>query len=432
MRRRVVAAVTAVLMAAVSSACSGSALNPDTGASPGAVVRIGLITPKSGPYKDIGDDMRDGWNLYLSEHGGKLGGRPVEVIEADEGDGKDAVRVAGKKLIEQDKVDVLVGGATADTVASLDPLLKQSGIALIGTGGRPSVITDPTYLWHTSWLSQETGAAIADHIRTAVAGPVYAIGPDYVGGRDQIGGFVKAYTGKGGKLANAGGEPEWTPWPATANFAPYFAKIKASDAKAVYTFYAGAAATAFVTQYREFGVGLPLYGAGFLTEGKVLKEQREAAAGIYTVMNYAANLDIDANRKFVAAFNAKHAGATPNIYHVTSWDAALVLDLALTEAATGRTSAPTASASGSAAASAVVGTATPGAAVTPAATSANPRAASILAALSRIGEVPSPRGGWQFGPVNHTPVQRWYLRQVASDGGVLANVKIAELATLGS
>ncbi|MEU7823011.1 ABC transporter substrate-binding protein [Catellatospora sp. NPDC049133] len=419
--------------------CSGSALSPDTSTPAGDAVRVGLLIPKSGPYKAIGDDMLKGWNLYLQQHGNVLNGRPITVVEADEGDGKEQARAAAKKLIEQDRVDIIVGGATADTVQTLDPMLRAAKIPLIGTGGRPSTVTDPTYIWHTSWLSQETGAAIAEHIRTTVNGPVFVIGPDYIGGHDQIGGFVNAFTSKGGKLANPDGKPTWTPWvPPTTNFEPFLAKIKQSDAKAVYTFYAGSSAVEFVKQYRQFGINLPLYGAGFLTEGAVLTAQGEAARGIWTVMNYAYNLDTNANRLFVSAFSAAYAGATPNIYHVTSYDAALVLDMAIREAMHGGGPIPAASPTASAAPSLgapTSGASSPAASASPS-TPAGPvgpvSSETLLRALPRIGEVPSPRGPWQFGPVNHTPVQRWYLRKVDDDGGVLANVRFAELATLGS
>jgi branched-chain amino acid transport system substrate-binding protein len=427
-RRRAMWALTTTLAVAISG-CSGSALNPDDTKTSDGTVRIGLILPKSGPYKTVGDDIHDGWQLYLDQHGGTLGGHKVEVVEADEGDGKDAVRVAGKKLLEQDKVDVLVGNASAETVLSLDPLLRQHGVPMIGTGGRPSTITDPTYIWHTSWMSQETGAAIADYLRTTVNGPVYAIGPDYVGGHDQITGFTKAFTAKGGKLANPSGEPEWTPWAPTptTNFQPYLAKIKQSGAKAVYTFYAGSSAVEFVKQYKQFGVDLPLYAAGFLTDGAVLAAEGSAAEGISTVLNYAANIDTDANRRFVAGFNAQHAGATPNIYHVCGWDAAMVLDMALTQAG-----AATATPAATAATGSPTATGTPTVAAPTPPSGRSSITAAILAALPHLGEVASPRGPWQFGPVNHTPVQKWYLRKVTADGGVLANVKIAELATLGS
>ncbi|WP_018252942.1 ABC transporter substrate-binding protein [Salinispora mooreana] len=429
-RRRAVAIAVATLLLTVSG-CSGSSLG-DSDAS-GEEIRIGLIVPKSGPYKAIGDDQAAGFRLALDKLGGKLGGRPVTVIEADEGEGKATALASARKLIEQDKVLALVGGGTADTVQTLYPLLKESGVPLIGTGGRPSTVEDPTYLWSTSWLSQETGASIAGYLRQKVGeGRVWVIGPDYIGGRDQIGGFVDPFRKAGGKLANPGGEPTWTPWaPApTTEFSPYLTKIKESGAAAVYTFYAGASAVEFVKQYRQYGVDVPLYASGFLTEGPSLAALGPAAEGIYTALNYSTTLDNAANRDFVRRYTAANDGKLPNLYHVCAWDAALVLDKAIAEALAGP-DAP--------AASPVPGSST---AVSPATSSSASAAAggasgeltgqSLTAALSRVGSIDSPRGAWQFGPKNHTPVQAYYLREVAQDGQVWVNRTMQTLTTLGS
>ncbi|SCL13044.1 branched-chain amino acid transport system substrate-binding protein [Micromonospora nigra] len=431
--RLAIAAATAALLLAISG-CTGSSLGGSDNTN--EEIRIGLIVPKSGPYKAIGDDQAAGWRLALDKLGGKLGGRPVRVIEADEGDGKATALASARKLIEQDKVLALVGGGTADTVQTLYPLLKESGVPLIGTGGRPSTVADPTYLWSTSWLSQETGASIAAYLRQKVGeGRVWVIGPDYIGGRDQIGGFVDAFRKAGGKLANPGGEPTWTPWaPApTTEFSPYLTKIKESGAAAVYTFYAGASAVEFVKQYRQYGVDVPLYASGFLTEGPSLTALGQQAKGIYTALNYSTTLDNAANRDFVRRYTAANDGKLPNLYHVCGWDAALVLDKAIAEALA-RPDAP----------AATPGTTTSptpsnATAVSPAASPASTGGASgeltsrsLTAALSRVGSIDSPRGAWQFGSQNHTPVQAYYLREVAQDGQVWVNRTVQTLTTLGS
>ncbi len=408
--------IAAALLMAVT-ACTGSSLGGSDNS--GEEISIGLIVPKSGPYKAIGDDQAAGWRLALEKLGGELGGRPVRVIEADEGDGKATALASARKLIEQDKVLALVGGATADTVQTVYPLLKESGVPLIGIGGRPSTVDDPTYLWSTSWLSQETGASIADYLRQEVGeGRVWVIGPDYIGGHDQIGGFVDAFRRAGGKLANPGEEPTWTPWaPApTTEFSPYLTKIKDSGAAAVYTFYAGTSAVEFVKQYRQYGITTPLYASGFLTEGPSLTALGEQAKGIYTALNYSTTLDNAANRDFVRRFAAANDGKLPNLYHVCAWDAALVLDKAIAEALA-HPNAPAATSDGQSA---------------PAAESGELTSQSLTAALSRVGSIDSPRGAWQFGPVNHTPVQAYYLREVAQDGQVWVNRTVQTLTTLGS
>ncbi|MGL4743880.1 MAG: ABC transporter substrate-binding protein [Dermatophilaceae bacterium] len=394
-RRRttyLLAALATVGMLAATG-CSGSAVTSDRAS--GDTLTVGLILPQSGPYQALGTDLERGWQLYLDTHGGTLGGQRIELVTADEAEGRQSALTAARKLLDRDKADVIVGTATADAVESIKTVITERKVPFVGTGGRPSTLTDLSYIWHTSWLSRETGAAIADHVRTAVQGPVYVIGPDYIGGRDQIGGFVDEYTAAGGQLANDNGKPSWTPWPTTTNFLPYLNQIRDSGAKAVYCFYAGTAAVDFVKQYDQAGLKgkVPLYGAGFLTEGAVLAAQGSAATGVRTVMNYAPDLDNPANRTFAPAFQTKHQSA-PNVYTVTGYDAALVLDQAI------------------------------------AAAGPQPTSASINTAIGELGAIPSPRGEWRFG-ANHSPVQPWYLREVKTDGRAAANVVIQPLATLG-
>ncbi len=394
--RRVLASfATAATLVTAVTACSGSSLdNPSK--QPAGNLKVGLMWPMSGPYKAIGDDLSKGFQLYLDNHGNKLGGHPIESIYADEAEGKQSAINAAKKLIEKDGVTVLAGTGTAESVESIKALVTERKIPLVGTGGRPSTLDDVTHIWHTSWLSRDAGQGVAAHIRKAVDGPVYAIGPDYVGGHDQIGGFVDSFTKEGGKLANEGGKPAWTPWPATTNFLPYLNQVKGSGAKAVYAFYAGTAAVEFVKQYEQAGLKgqIPLYGPGFLTEGAVLGAEGAAADGVRTVMNYAASIKNPTNEAFTAAYKKKH-NATPNIYNVTGYDAALVLDRAI------------------------------------AAAGPNPTSASINDALAKLGDIDSPRGHWRFG-TSHTPVQPWYLREVKTEGTTRANVVIENLPTIGS
>jgi branched-chain amino acid transport system substrate-binding protein len=344
-------------------------------------------------YKTVGDDFARGWQLYLDTHGGRLGGHQVKTTVVDEGDGRQATRTGIKKLVEQDRVTVVVGTISSDAVQAIHPVITEKHIPYVATGGRPDTLTDLTYTWHTSWQNRDAGQAIADYVRTTVAGPVYAIGPDYKGGWDQVGGFVDAFTAGGGKLANPGGKPTWTPFPATTNFLPYLNAIPGSGAKAVFAFYGGANAVDFVKQYAQSGLKLPLYAAGFTTEGAVLAAQGAAADGVYSSLNYAPDLDNPANRTFATAYQQKH-DQIPDLYTVTAYDAALLLDQAI------------------------------------AAAGPDPSSEAINTAIGKLGAIDSPRGQWRFG-VEHSPIQPWYLRQVRTDGRGRANVVVQTLTTLG-
>ncbi|MDJ1133634.1 ABC transporter substrate-binding protein [Streptomyces iconiensis] len=380
-------------MMTAAAGCGGGS----GGGSGDAKVKIGLLASLSGTYKAVGTDMRAGFELYLDTHGDKLGGREVDLSVADEGDGPPTAVPAATKLIKKDRVDVLTGIVGGGSYNAVLPMTKQRQIPLVGSNGRPEV-KDVSNVWHTSYLSDEPGEAIAEYVKKKADGPVYAIGPDYQGGHDELRGFTTAFKKAGGELANPDGKTRWTPFPKTTNFTPYFSDIKKSGAKAVYCFYAGKAAIDFVKQYAQSDVAdLPLYSAGFLTEGSTLDAQGKAAKDIYSVLNYAADLDNGPNRKFAADWTAKH-GTPPTTYAMASYDAAAVLDKAV--AAAGKDGGDVTS-------------------------------KTINEAIGKLGQIESPRGVWEFGDRTHAPVQKWYLRQVRPDGKKLANVMVQDLATLG-
>jgi branched-chain amino acid transport system substrate-binding protein len=390
-KQRLVTVGTAALGCALAlsvGACGGT---DDTGRQP---LAVGLLVALTGPYKSIGNDLRDGFRLYLSAHGGKLGGHPVELHAADEGDGADTALPAATKLVKDDNVIAMTGVVGAGSAAAVAPLVTEANIPLVGANGRPE-LKDDRYIWHTSFRSDEPGAAIAPFVRKKVKGPVYVLGPDYVDGYEEARGFTDAFTQLGGRVANLGGTPQFTPFPGTVDFTPFLNQVKQTGAKGVYAAYAGQTAVDFVKSYaRSSAAGLPLFGPGSLTEGPALAAEGAAAQNVSTVLNYATDLDNPANRRFVGAWLAAHPGTPVTTYAMAAWDAALVLDRAI--AAAGQD----------------------GATIT---------AERINRAIGGLGQIDSPRGPWQFDQKSHSPIQPWYLRQVRRDGRGLSNVVLQDL-----
>jgi branched-chain amino acid transport system substrate-binding protein len=372
--------------------CSGSSLSSDSGSQQSGPVKIGLLVPQTGVYKVIGDDLTQGFKLYLQLHGDKLGGRDVELIFADEGETGDSGKAAAEKLLKQDKCLAISGVVSSAVMGAIKDLVETSQVPLVGSNASPTTLQGVKYIWRTSYVNDEPGKALGKYLAENIQGKVYCIAADYQAGKDEINGLMETFKPTGQLAA----DPVYTPFAPnpTKNFQPYLAPIKGSGAKAVFCFYAGGSAVDFVKQYKQFGVGLPLYAPGFLTEGTVLKAQGDAAAGILTSMNYAADLDNAANRTFAAEYQKIYNQQVPTTYAMASYDAAAVLDKAIALAGNDLSSQ------------------------------------SLNTAIAKVGQIDSPRGTWQFNQ-NRTPQQKWYLREVKMDGSVLSNVLVSELTTLG-
>src|ERR1700730_5523939 len=66
-------------------------------------LKIGLIATLSGPPAILGQQLRNGFNLAVKNLGGKLGGRDVDVIVADDELKPDVAVAKVKALIERDR-----------------------------------------------------------------------------------------------------------------------------------------------------------------------------------------------------------------------------------------------------------------------------------------------------------------------------------------
>ncbi|MFG2484771.1 MULTISPECIES: ABC transporter substrate-binding protein [Streptomyces] len=387
-RFRPLALITVTTGLLLATGCGGASLGTGDDNKRSGPVKIGLLVPRSGTYKALGDDMKQGFELYVRQHGGRLGGREVQIVVADEGETADSGKAAAEKLVKQDRVLAVSGVVSSATVNGVKDLFESSRIPLVGSNASPTTLTGTKYIWRTSYVNDEPGKALGEHVAERAGGPVFLIAAGYQAGKDEIEGFKSTFLPAGGTIA---GEEVYTPFPGTKNFQPYLSQIQNSGAKAVFCFYAGGAAVDFVKQYRDFGLAgkIPLYAPGFLTEGGVLGGQGDAAEGILTALNYSADLDNPANRQFAPAYRAAH-GTDPTTYAMASWDAAQVLDKAIGAA---------------------------GGSVTP---------ETVNAALATVGDIDSPRGTWRFNS-GGTPIQPWYLREVKQG----ANTVAGDLGRLG-
>jgi branched-chain amino acid transport system substrate-binding protein len=357
-------------------------------------VRIGLMVPQNGALKAIGDEMVNGFQLFLKLNDQRLGGHPVELVIADEGETTDSARDALDKLLKQG-VLALSGVASSTAMLAIRDDVEKARVPLIGSNASPAVLQSVIYTWRTSYVSDEPGRALGTYVaqRVPKSGTVVIIAPEHADGQDAVTGFRESFGASDSRLS----ETIWTGVSMTPNknyYAGQISQLLARDPDAVYCCFSGAAAVEFLRQLHRAGYRKQIYAPGFLTEGSALSDLKPTESeGIMTVLNYSADLNNAANRRFASAYRRAH-NASPTTYAVASYDAAQVLNKAIRLAA-GRLSPQ-----------------------------------QLILELPRVGQIDSPRGFWQFNQTR-TPLQKWYLRRVQRDGQVLSNVLINELATLG-
>src|SRR5262245_1052040 len=73
-------------------------------------LRIGIISDFTGPFANVGIRLRYGIETYLAEKGPKVGGRDVELLYRDVGNGSPAVaKQLTEELVVRDKVSMIGG-----------------------------------------------------------------------------------------------------------------------------------------------------------------------------------------------------------------------------------------------------------------------------------------------------------------------------------
>ncbi len=157
-------------------------------------VKIGLITPQAGGLKSIGDDITNGFQLFLDLHDQRLGGHPVELLTADEGDTAKTGKAAVEGLLKQG-VLALTGVVNSAVMVGIRDTVEQARVPLIGSNASPSSLQSVFYIWRTSYVLDEAGRALGRYLRDQLPanGRVAIIMPENVGSPDVVRGFRQEF-----------------------------------------------------------------------------------------------------------------------------------------------------------------------------------------------------------------------------------------------
>ena len=293
-RRTAFAVLASMLFMSVSAA----------DAQTGKKIKIGILAPYSGVFALFGPKViEDPIRLYLREHGNKIAGLPVEVVTVDDQSKPDVALEKAKELVENEKVDVIIGFVnSAGALAARDYLDQKKVLTIITVAGAKEMTQSrkSDSIFRVSFANAQTEAAGAVVARVAGLKSMAAIGADYVAGHQLLEPLIKHFETLGGKVPIT----LWHPL-STADFSSYLTEIKqvTGQVDAVSPMMFGADATRFFNQYKEFGIKIPLYAFGDVTEQTLFLDiVGDAAIGTKTYWTYSPYLDNPENNRFRAAY----------------------------------------------------------------------------------------------------------------------------------
>ncbi|MCP3367812.1 ABC transporter substrate-binding protein [Bradyrhizobium cajani] len=287
-------------------------------------IKLGVVVTLSGPAAALGQQVRDGFALAVKDLGGKMGGRDVEVIVADDELKPDAAVTKVKGLLERDKVDFVVGPIFSNILQAIHRPVTESKVFLISPNAGPSTFAGKDcnpFFYVTSYQNDQVHEILGKVAQDRGYKRMYLMVPNYQAGKDSVAGFKLDYKGE---IV----EESYMPLN-TLDFQPELSKISSQKPDALFTFMPGGLGVNLVKQYRQAGLAdtIPVLSA-FTVDESTLPAQQDAAIGMFGGANWAPNLDNPQNKKFVAAYEAAYSGV-PGTYAFQAYDAAMLIDSAV-------------------------------------------------------------------------------------------------------
>jgi branched-chain amino acid transport system substrate-binding protein len=378
-----------VLRGLAATAAASSFILPRVSIGQATKIKLGLMLPYSGTYAALGRNIDEALRLAITQQGGKLGGRDVDYVTLDDESDPPKGAERASKLVNGDKVDVLVGTVHSGVAAGMVKVARDTRALLIIPNAGLVAATGPLCapnIFRTSFSNWQPAFGMGKVAASRGWKRAVVISWDYAAGKESNGGFAEAFIAGGGKI-----EKElYLPFP-KVEFQPLLTEIASIKPDVVYAFFAGGGAVKFVKDYAAAGLPktIPLVGPGFLTDG-TLQAQGDAAQGLETTLHYADGLDLPRDKEFRAAFKAA-AKRDADVYAVQGYDTGQLLVAGL---------------------NAVKGD-----------VGAKP---ALIAAWEKA-EIDSPRGKFTLSKA-HNPIQDIYLRKVAGLDNKYVSVAVNALA----
>jgi branched-chain amino acid transport system substrate-binding protein len=298
------------------SAIAAAAFTAIAGITPAQaqeVIKIGLLATLEGPFAAGGADGMRGAELALKLRNGMAGGKKIEIIKGSSDAKPDVAVNATRKLVEQDKVQIMVGPLSGgEGIAVKDYSKTQPGVTFInGSSGAQAttlVGQSPNFFrFNTEGAQWMVG--LGNHALSKGFKKMALIAEDYSFPYAQVQGFMGEYCKGGGKMV----EKLWVPL-GNKDYSTVIAKIP-KDIDALLVILGGSDAVNFLTQYEQSGGDKPMVGGSITVDQTVLNfkgKRRDSLVGTSSAGPMADAIDTPEWKKFVADYKANYKDGFPS------------------------------------------------------------------------------------------------------------------------
>ena len=242
-------------------------------------IKIGSVLSVTGPAAFLGDPELKTIQMYvedINKKGGLLG-RQIQFVHYD--DGSDANKANGfaKRLIEDDNVDIIVGGTTTGATMSMVPLVERAGVPFISLAGAV-VIIEPVkkQVFKTPHTDRMAAEKVFEDMKKRGITKVALL--------SETSGF-----GQSGKKETEGVAAKYgitlvaneTYGPKDTDMSPQLTKIRnTAGVQGVFIFGLGQGPAIATKNYKQLGITLPLYHAHGVASQEFIKLAGPAAEGV--------------------------------------------------------------------------------------------------------------------------------------------------------
>ncbi|WDP91493.1 MAG: ABC transporter substrate-binding protein [Desulfobacter sp.] len=288
-------------------------------------VKIGMVTTLSTKAGYLGEDIRDGFKLAISQEDGKLGGVPVELLVEDDGRKPGKGKQIAERFIKKDGVKILTGIVFSNVAMAVVPKVVRQEVVYLSPNAAPSKLAgsgcNPNY-FAVSYQNDNLDEVVGQYVADEGYKSVYLLAPNYPAGKDHLAGFKRYYKGEiSGEVYTKLGQ---------SDYAAEIASLRAAKPAAVFFFLPGGMGINFLKQYSQAGLSkeIPVFGPAFSFDERILKAVGPAALGVKNGSQWTHDLGNPANKQFVEAYK-KAYNRMPTLYAAQGYDTARLIGSAL-------------------------------------------------------------------------------------------------------